>query len=60
VNSAESSCRFKEATGTITFSEIGYNFYGPFPFPGPAAGSAFFVFHYEGTVCLADTGKKDK
>ena len=56
----ESTGRVKGTAGTLTFTGIGYNFYGPFPFPGPAAGSAFFVFHYEGTVCLADKGEKDK
>jgi hypothetical protein len=54
VNGAESTGRFAGATGTITLKGIGYNFYAPFPLPGPAAGSAYFVFSYDGTVCLAD------
>jgi hypothetical protein len=53
VNGAESLGRYAGATGTITYEGTGFNFYGPFPFPDPAAGSAYFVFHYEGTVCLA-------
>jgi hypothetical protein len=51
--SATSLGRFAGATGTIVATGIGYNFYGSFPLPGPAAGSAFFVFHYKGQICLA-------
>jgi hypothetical protein len=60
VNGAGSGGRFKGATGTIILTGIGHNVYAPFPFLGPTAGSTFFVFHYEGTVCLADSGDKDK
>ncbi len=53
VDGAASLGKFAGATGTITLKGIGYNFYGPFPFPSAAAGSAYFVFHYEGDVCLS-------
>lgn len=58
INGAESLGRYAGATGTITYTGTGFNFYGPFPFPAATAGSAYFAFHYEGTVCLAD--KHDK
>lgn len=55
VNGAESLGKFAGASGTIVMKGVGYNFYGPaFPFPAPAAGSAYFVFHYAGEICLAD------
>lgn len=60
INSAESLGRFAGATGTITYKGTGFNFYGPFPFPSAAAGSAYFSFHYEGTICGADKHDKDK
>ncbi len=41
--------RYQSATGTIVATGVGYNFL-PLP-PGPTAGSAFFVFDYEGKLC---------
>jgi hypothetical protein len=55
VNGAASLGKFAGATGTITLKGIGFNFYGPFPLPSAAAGSAYFVFRYEGDICLADS-----
>jgi len=52
VNGTESLGKYAGATGTIVMRGIGKNFYGPFPFPGPAAGSANFEFHYKGEVCF--------
>jgi hypothetical protein len=49
---ATSLGRFAGATGTIVATGTGFNFYSPFPLPGPAAGSAYFVFHYKGQICM--------
>lgn len=48
---ATSLGKYAGATGTIVATGIGYNFFNPFPFPGPTAGSAKFVFHYSGQIC---------
>jgi hypothetical protein len=48
---ATSLGKYAGATGTIVATGIGFNFFKPFPIPGPTAGSAQFVFHYTGQVC---------
>ena len=42
--------RFEKATGQIVATGRGFGFF-PLP-PGPIAGSTFFVFTYQGTVCV--------
>jgi len=42
--------RFAKATGHIVATGRGFDFF-PLP-PGPIAGSSFFVFTYQGQVCV--------